>query len=85
MDLFGNAERLVELGVARRIDTGEITAEELLSAFLDLVADPQVRHTSARISRELRVRSGAGYAATLIEAELPRGAPGAAAPPGARP
>ncbi|GAA3920360.1 macrolide family glycosyltransferase [Actinoplanes auranticolor] len=72
VDQFGNAERLVELGVARRIDTGEITAEELRSVFLDLVADPQVRHTSARISRELQEWSGAGYAATLIEAELPR-------------
>ena len=71
VDQFGNAERLIELGVARRIDTGEITAEELRSAFLDLIADPQVRHTSARISRELREQSGAGYAATLIEAELP--------------
>ncbi len=71
VDQFGNAERLVELGVARQIDTGEITAEELRAAFLDLMADPQVRHTSARISRELREQSGAGYAATLIEAELP--------------
>ncbi len=71
VDQFGNAERLVELGVARRIDTGEITAEELRSALLDLVADPGVRHASARISRELREQSGAAYAATLIEAELP--------------
>lgn len=72
VDQFGNADRLVELGVARRIDTGEITAEELRSVFLDLVTDPRVRHESARISRELRDLSGAGYAATLIEAELPR-------------
>jgi MGT family glycosyltransferase len=72
VDQFGNAERLVELGVARRIDTGEITAEQLRSALLDLVADPHVRDASARISRELRSRSGAGHAATLIEAHLPR-------------
>jgi MGT family glycosyltransferase len=72
VDQFANAERLVELGVARRIDTGDITAEELRSAFLGLIADPQVRHTSTRIGRQLREQSGAGYAATLIEAELPR-------------
>jgi MGT family glycosyltransferase len=71
VDQFGNADRLVELGVARRIDTGEVTAEELRSALLELVADPQVRDAGARISRELREASGAEYAATLIEAELP--------------
>lgn len=72
VDQFGNAERLTELGVARQIDTGQITAEELRSALLDLVSDPQVRLTSHRISQELRDQSGAEYAATLIEAELPR-------------
>lgn len=72
VDQFGNAERLVELGVARQIDTGQISAEELRSALLDLMSDPQIRRTSARISQELREQSGAEYAATLIEAELPR-------------
>ncbi|MDI6104454.1 glycosyl transferase [Actinoplanes sp. NEAU-A12] len=70
-DQFGNADRLTELGVARRIDT-EITAAELRAALLGLINDPEVRRTSARISRELQEQSGAGYAAALIEAELPR-------------
>ena len=72
VDQFGNADTLVDLGVAHRIDTATITADELRSAFLTLVGDPAVRETSARISRELQENSGAGYAAALIEAELPR-------------
>jgi MGT family glycosyltransferase len=66
VDQFGNADRLVELGVARRIDT-EIGAAELREAFLGLVGDPEVRRASTEISREVRENSGAGYAATLIE------------------
>ncbi len=65
-DQFGNADRLVELNVARRIDTG-ITAEELRKTFHDLINDPAVRTESARISRDLRERSGAAYAAALVE------------------
>lgn len=65
-DQFGNAEKLVELGVARRIDT-TISAAELRETFQNLINDPGVRRASAEISRELKAGSGAGYAATLIE------------------
>jgi MGT family glycosyltransferase len=65
-DQFGNAERLVELGVARQIDTA-ISAAQLRETFQDLINDPEVRRASAGISRELRANSGAGYAATLVE------------------
>ncbi|WP_433790930.1 macrolide family glycosyltransferase [Actinoplanes sp. CA-252034] len=66
VDQFGNADRLVELGVARRIDT-TVSAEQLRETFEDLINDPEVRRASAAISRELRDGSGAEYAATLIE------------------
>jgi MGT family glycosyltransferase len=65
-DQFGNAERLVELGVARQIDTA-ISAARLRETFQDLINDEGVRRASAAISRELRAGSGAGYAATLVE------------------
>jgi MGT family glycosyltransferase len=65
-DQFGNADQLVELGVARRIDTA-ISAADLRETFQDLINDPGVRRASAAISRELKAGSGAGYAATLIE------------------
>lgn len=65
-DQFGNAERLVELGVARQIDT-TISAARLRETFENLINDPGVRRASAAISRELRADSGAAYAATLVE------------------
>ncbi|MEV0899663.1 macrolide family glycosyltransferase [Actinoplanes sp. NPDC049802] len=69
-DQFGNADRLIELGVAAKIDTGSVTADQLRSEFLTLINDPGVRETSTRISKELHASSGAGYAAAVIEAEL---------------
>jgi MGT family glycosyltransferase len=69
-DQFGNAERLVELGVARRVDTATSTAEELRAALLGLTTDPGVRDRAAAIRDELRAESGAGLAAALLEAEL---------------
>ncbi|GAA1585812.1 macrolide family glycosyltransferase [Actinoplanes couchii] len=62
-DQFGNADILVELGVARRIDTA-ITAAELRQALLDLVRDPAVRSRSVEISDRLKQNHDA---ATLIE------------------
>lgn len=65
-DQFGNADHLVELGVARRIDTG-IAAAELRKVFLDLVGDPAVRRISSEISHRLAAGGGAARAAALIE------------------
>ncbi|WP_435824447.1 macrolide family glycosyltransferase [Nocardiopsis dassonvillei] len=70
VDQFDNADRLVELGVARRIDTGEASAERLRSALLELTADPGVARRLAEVSARLQA-SGTSYAADLIEAELP--------------
>lgn len=65
-----NADRLVELGVARRIDTGDATADALRAALLDLVGDPEVTVRSARLSAEARAEGGTVRAADLIEEML---------------
>ncbi|WP_328398074.1 macrolide family glycosyltransferase [Nocardia sp. NBC_00416] len=64
---FMNADRLVELGVARRIDTEDATAENLRSALHELVTDPEVADRSARLRAETRAEGGTGRAADLIE------------------
>ncbi|MFC6019353.1 macrolide family glycosyltransferase [Plantactinospora solaniradicis] len=69
-DQFDNADRLVALGVARRVDVATATAEELRKALLSLTTDPDVRHRAARIRQELHEHGGADRAADLIEAEL---------------
>lgn len=67
---FHNADRLVELGVARRIDTADATAEALRTALLELVADPRVAARSAALRAETRAEGGARRAADLIEERL---------------
>ncbi|MEV4105269.1 macrolide family glycosyltransferase [Nonomuraea sp. NPDC049649] len=67
-DQFMNADRLVELGVARRIDTAEATAETLRTALVELTTDPEV---AERLKR-LRAEGGTARAVELIEAELTR-------------
>lgn len=64
---FMNADRLVELGVARRIDTEDATAEALRTALTELVADPEVARRSARLRAEARAEGGTARAAGLIE------------------
>ncbi|MFJ3791908.1 macrolide family glycosyltransferase [Kitasatospora sp. NPDC090091] len=70
VDQFSNADRLVELGVARRLDAGQATAEALREALFALVDDPAV---AARLDA-LRVAAGAeggtARAADLVEAAL---------------
>ncbi|MFF3176551.1 macrolide family glycosyltransferase [Streptomyces sp. NPDC057900] len=67
VDQFMNADRLVELGVARRIDTEEATAEALRTALIELVDDPAVARRSARLREEARAEGGTMRAADLIE------------------
>lgn len=64
---FVNADRLVELGVARRIDTREATAETLRAALTALVTDPEVARRSARLRADARAEGGTMRAADLIE------------------
>ncbi|MFJ1884025.1 MULTISPECIES: macrolide family glycosyltransferase [unclassified Streptomyces] len=66
-DQFSNADRLVELGVARRIDTEQATGEALRTALTELVADPEVARRSALLRAEARAEGGTPRAADLIE------------------
>ncbi|MFE7670953.1 macrolide family glycosyltransferase [Streptomyces albidoflavus] len=68
---FANADQLAALGVARRIDTAEATAEALRSALTALTTDPEVAARSAKLRAELRAEGGTARAADLLEAELP--------------
>ncbi len=67
---FMNADRLVGLGVARRIDTDDATADALRSALLGLAADPEVARRSAQLRAEVRAEGGTTRAADLIEGML---------------
>lgn len=64
---FMNADRLVELGVARRIDTEDATAQNLRAALKDLVTDPEVTRRSAQLSADAKAEGGTVRAAELIE------------------
>ncbi|MGI5217958.1 macrolide family glycosyltransferase [Nocardia sp. CA-290969] len=62
-----NADRLVELGVARRIDTADATAAALRTALLGLVTDPEVAARSALLRERAQAEGGTLRAADLIE------------------
>ncbi|MEV0011314.1 macrolide family glycosyltransferase [Streptomyces sp. NPDC047973] len=67
---FMNADKLVELGVARRVDTVDATAETLRSALDDLVADPERQDRSRRLQAAARAEGGTRRAADLVERML---------------
>ncbi|MFI5806434.1 macrolide-inactivating glycosyltransferase [Streptomyces sp. NPDC051561] len=71
VDQFGNADMLQALGVARRIDTEDATAELLRSTAELLVSDAEVAGRLARIADDMTKEGGTKRAADLIEAELP--------------
>ncbi|MGW4298328.1 macrolide family glycosyltransferase [Streptomyces sp. NPDC004646] len=68
---FTNADRLVHLGVARRIDTAEATGERLRAALIELITDPEVARRCTRLSAEARAEGGTRRAADLVEDMLP--------------
>ena len=70
VDQFMNADRLVELGVARRIDTEEASPEALRSALLELTSDPEVGRRAAELRARSRAEGGARRAADVIESSL---------------
>ncbi|MGC5361625.1 macrolide family glycosyltransferase [Streptomyces sp. DT24] len=70
VDQFTNADRLVELGVARRVDTEDATAAVLRSALTELVDDPEVARRSAALRADALAEGGTARAADLIEEEL---------------
>jgi MGT family glycosyltransferase len=65
-----NADKLVELGVARRLDIDTATPAELRETLLSLVGDPEVARRSAGLREQARAEGGTRRAADLIEAEL---------------
>ncbi|MBN8227751.1 glycosyl transferase [Corallococcus macrosporus] len=69
-DQFANADQLVALGVARRLDTEQATADALRSALLQLTEDPAVAARLAALEKELRAEAGAARAAALLEEEF---------------
>jgi MGT family glycosyltransferase len=70
VDQFGNADMLCGLGVARRIDTEEATAEALRAAALALVDDPEAARKLKEVQAEMAQEGGTFRAADLIESEL---------------
>ncbi|GAA5031715.1 macrolide family glycosyltransferase [Actinopolymorpha pittospori] len=64
---FMNADRLVELGVARRIDTADATAESLRTALTELHTDAEVTSRLTRLQSDARAEGGTARAADLIE------------------
>ena len=68
VDQFGNADRLVELGVGRRLDV-DVTADELRATVTALESSPEVAARCAALRAELRAAGGAAGAADVIEAE----------------
>lgn len=72
VDQFGNADVLQALGVARRLDTEEATADRLRATALALVDDPEVAQRLKSVQAETAREGGTRRAADLIEARLPR-------------
>lgn len=70
VDQFMNADRLVELGVARRLSSDDSTAEELRAALLGLTSDPEVARRSAALQSDARAEGGTRRAADLVESAL---------------
>ncbi|MEU3712820.1 macrolide family glycosyltransferase [Streptomyces catenulae] len=69
---FLNADRLVALGVARRLDTADATADALRTALRELSADPGLSARVAELRAAARAEGGAARAADLIEERLER-------------
>ncbi|KUN93652.1 glycosyl transferase [Streptomyces caeruleatus] len=65
-----HADRLVELGVARRIDASDVTAATLRTALMELIGDPRVATRSAWLWSEARTEGGTRRAADLVEEQL---------------
>lgn len=68
-DQFDNADRLVEAGVAVRIDSATVTVEELRAA-LDAVTAPVVRDRSRELATDVRAAGGLDAAVAVAESLL---------------
>ncbi|MCZ7413701.1 MULTISPECIES: macrolide family glycosyltransferase [unclassified Streptomyces] len=72
VDQFANADALVALGVARRVEADTVTPEALRHAATALTTDPAVHDHLAVLRAEAAREGGAPQAADTVEAELPR-------------
>ncbi|MGY0385414.1 macrolide family glycosyltransferase [Nocardioides sp. WG-D5] len=72
VDQFMNADRLVDLGVARRIDAEDVSAAALRTALLELLEDPDRVARSAQLRADALTEGGTRRAADLIEGMLDR-------------
>lgn len=70
VDQFANADSLVGLGVARRLDTADATAAALVETADELLGDPDVRTRLTELASQARDEGGTTRAADLVEAEL---------------
>lgn len=70
VDQFANADTLVGLGVARRLDTEDATAAALTDAADQLLGDRAVGERLTDLARQAQDEGGTRRAADLIEAEL---------------
>ncbi|MFD6333042.1 macrolide-inactivating glycosyltransferase [Streptomyces niveus] len=71
VDQFGNADTLVQLGVARQLPMEDVTAEALREAVTVLVADPEVARRGEEIKQDMAKEGGTHQAADIIESALP--------------
>ncbi|MFG2694132.1 macrolide family glycosyltransferase [Kitasatospora sp. NPDC048407] len=67
---FMNADRLVELGVARRLDTADATPEALWSALTELVGSEEVAARLRELSARAMGEGGTARACDVIEQQL---------------
>ncbi|GAA4262991.1 macrolide-inactivating glycosyltransferase [Dactylosporangium darangshiense] len=71
LDQFSNARRLVDLAVARQLDTDRVTPRRLRATAKKLVGDRKVAGRLAEVSAQIRADGGPAYAADLVEKCLP--------------
>ncbi|HEY5413156.1 MAG TPA: glycosyltransferase [Caulobacteraceae bacterium] len=65
-DQMDNAERLVRLGVARRLDHKRFTAARAEAALAELLGDEAVGDRAARLGVQVAAEDGAGFVADRI-------------------
>ncbi|GGK31552.1 macrolide-inactivating glycosyltransferase [Pilimelia terevasa] len=70
VDQFTNADKLVELGVGRRLDAASATAQILWQTLEELTGNASVLAHSAQLRAEARAEGGTARAADILEAIL---------------
>lgn len=75
-DQFDNAERLVRLGVARRLDHRRYTATRAATALRALLGDPSYAARAAEAGGQVSLEDGAAILAARIAARIDAGAVG---------